>query len=244
MNEVPRQRRPPWPTLVVASALTLLCAIVAGVASSAAATELTRGPTQAELDRAALDEVARRWQAWPAGRVFPATVPYAAEQGGEEKARRVGISPETRCDGAVDARLRKALRRAGCLGVLRATYIDALQGIVVTVGVAAFADELGATRARAALPKGGAPSPGLRALAFRGTVTDRFVSAGRQAGLVRQAGPYVVMATVGQIDGRPARAVGEQRPTLFAFTGDIADRILADLSMPARPDCVSTEWRC
>ncbi|WP_440100520.1 hypothetical protein [Streptosporangium sp. H16] len=244
MNEVPRQRRRSWPTLVVASALTLLCAIVAGVASSAAATELTRGPTQAELDRAALDEVARRWQAWPAGRVFPETVPYAAEQGGEEKARRVGISPETRCDGAVDARLRKALRRAGCLGILRATYIDALQGIVVTVGVAAFADESGATRARAALPGGGAPSPGLRALAFRGTVTDRFVSAGRQAGLVRQAGPYVVMATAGQTDGRPARAVGEQRPTLFAFTGDIADRILADLSMPARPDCVSTEWRC
>lgn len=228
----------------MASALTLLCAIVAGVASSAAATELTRGPTQAELDRAALDEVARRWQVWPAGRVFPETVPYAAEQGGEEKARRVGISPETRCDGAVDARLREALRRAGCLGVLRATYIDALQGIVVTVGVAAFADELGATRAKAALPGGGRPSPGLRALAFRGTVTDRFVSAGRQAGLVRQAGPYVVMATAGQTDGRPARAVGEQRPTLFAFTGDIADRILADLSMPARPDCVSTEWRC
>ncbi|MFB9678091.1 hypothetical protein [Streptosporangium vulgare] len=244
MNEVPRQRRRSWPTLVVASALTLLCAIVAGVASSAAATELTRGPTQAELDRAALDEVARRWQAWPAGRVFPETVPYAAEQGGEEKARRVGISPETRCDGAVDAGLRKALRRAGCLGVLRATYIDALQGIVVTVGVAAFADELGATRAKAALPRGGGPSPGLRALAFRGTVTDRFVSAGRQAGLVRQAGPYVVMATVGQTDGRPARAVGAQRPTLFAFTGDIADHILADLSMPARPDCVSTEWRC
>ncbi|WP_440085503.1 hypothetical protein [Streptosporangium sp. LJ11] len=228
----------------MASALTLLCAIVAGVASSAAATELTRGPTQAELDRAALDEVARRWQAWPAGRVFPETVPYAAEQGGEEKARRVGISPETRCDGAVDARLRKALRRAGCLGILRATYIDALQGIVVTVGVAAFADESGATRAEAALPRGGRPSPGLRALAFRGTVTDRFVSAGRQAGLARRAGPYVVMATVGQTDGRPARAVGEQRPTLFAFTGDIADRILADLSMPARPDCVSTEWRC
>ncbi|MER5624200.1 hypothetical protein [Streptosporangium sp. NPDC002544] len=244
MNEVPRQRRHSWPALVVASALTLFCAVVAGVATSAAGTELTRGPTQAELDRAALDEVARRWQAWPAGRVFPKTVRYAAEQGGEERARRVGISPETRCDDAVDAKLRKALREAGCLGILRATYIDALQGIVVTIGVAAFTDEIGATRAKAALPRGDRPSPGLRALAFPGTVTDRFVSAGRQAGLVRQAGPYVVMATVGQTDGRPASAVGEQRPTLFAFTGDIADRILADLTRPARPDCASAEWRC
>lgn len=228
----------------MASALTLFCAVVAGVATSAAATELTRGPTQAELDRAALDEVARRWQAWPAGRIFPKNVRYAAEQGGEEKAHRVGISPETRCDDAVDAKLRRALRQAGCLGILRATYIDALQGVVVTVGVAAFADEIGAARAKAALPRGDRPSPGLRALAFRGTVADRFVSAGRQVGLVRQAGPYVVMATVGQTDGRPARAVGEQRPTLFAFTGDIADRILADLSRPARPDCFAAEWRC
>ncbi|MEU4831438.1 hypothetical protein [Streptosporangium sp. NPDC023615] len=244
MTEVPRQRRRSWPALFVASVLTLFCAAVAGVAASAAGAELTRGPTQAELDRAALDEVARRWRAWPAGRIFPATVRYAAEQGGEERARRVGISPQIRCDIAVDAGLRGTLRRAGCLGVLRATYIDALQGVVVTVGVAAFTDEIGAARVKAALPGGGRPSPGLRALAFRGTVTDRFTSAGRQASVVRHAGPYVVMATAGQTDGRPARAVGEQRPTLFAFTGDIADRILAGLSTPARPDCGSAEWRC
>lgn len=228
----------------MASVLTLFCAIVAGVATRAAGAELTRGPTQTELDRAALAEVAQRWRAWPAGRVFPGSVRYAAEQGGEEKARRVGISPGTSCDEAVDAKLRKALRQAGCLGILRATYIDALQGVVVTVGVVAFADETGATRAKAELPTRGRPSPGLRALAFPGTLAGRFVSAGRQAGLVRQAGPYVVMATIGQTDGRPAKAVGEQRPTLFAFTGDIVDRILANLSTPVRPDCVSMEWRC
>ncbi|MDP9865205.1 MULTISPECIES: hypothetical protein [Streptosporangium] len=244
MNGAPGQRRPAWPTLVAASVLTLTCAVVAGVASSIAGTELTRGPSVAELERAAAGEMARRWQVWPAGRVFPETISYAAEQGGEEKARRVGISPETRCDKGVDAKLGKALRRAGCRGILRATYLDALQGVVVTVGVAAFPGEAGAAAAKAALPRGGRPSPGLKALAFPGTVTDRFTSAGRQHSLVRQAGPYVVMTTVGQIDGRPARAVGEQRPTMFAFTGDIADRVLADLSTPVRPDCVSEEWRC
>ncbi|WP_433244917.1 hypothetical protein ACQPYK_42500 [Streptosporangium sp. CA-135522] len=244
MNEVPGQRRPSWPTLVVASALTLTCAVVAGVASSAAGAELTRGPSAAELDRAAADEMTRRWQVWPAGRIFPESISYAAEQGGEEKAHRVGISTETRCDRGVDAGLRKALRRADCRAVLRATYLDALQGIVVTVGVVAFAGESGAVAVERTLPRGGRPSPGLKALAFPGTVTDRFTSAGRQNSLVRQAGPYVVMSTVGQTDGRPAKAVGEQRPTMFAFAGDIADRILAGLSTPARPDCASREWRC
>ncbi|GAA4230095.1 hypothetical protein GCM10023075_39040 [Streptosporangium album] len=228
----------------MASALTLICAVVAWVASSTAGAEFTRGPSQTELEQAADDEMALRWQVWPAGRIFPDAISYAAEQGGEESAHRVGISPETRCDRGVDSTLTKALRRAGCRGILRATYIDALQGVVVTVGVAAFAGELGAAKARAALPRGGRPSPGLKALAFPGTVADRFTSAGRQSSLVRQAGPYVVMTTIGQTDGRPGKAVGEQRPTMFAFAGDIADRILADLSTPMSPDCVSEEWRC
>ncbi|WP_406312127.1 hypothetical protein OHA77_26225 [Streptosporangium sp. NBC_01639] len=244
MNGAPGQRRPPWPMLAAASVLTLICAAMAWVASSTAGAELTRGPSQAELDRAAVDEMALRWQVWPAGRIFPDAVSYAAEQGGEESAHRVGISPETRCDRGVDTKLAGALRRAGCRGILRATYIDALQGIVVTVGVAAFPGEAGAAEARAALPRGGRPSPGLRALAFPGTVTDRFTAAGRQSSLVRQGGPYVVMTTIGQTDGRPGKAVGEQRPTMFAFAGDIADRVLADLTTPMRPDCLSEEWRC
>ncbi|MFJ2028968.1 hypothetical protein [Streptosporangium sp. NPDC087985] len=244
MNGAPGQWRPLWPALVMVSALTLICAVVAWVASSTAGAELTRGPSRAELERATADEMALRWQAWPAGRIFPETVGYAAEQGGEEKARRVGISPETRCDKGVDARLTEVLRRAGCRSILRATYIDALQGVVVTVGVVAFAGETDAVAAKAALPRAGRPSPGLKALAFPGTVADRFTSAGRQSSLVRQAGPYVVLATIGQTDGRPGRAAGEQRPTMFTFAGDIADGILADLSTPLRPDCVSEEWRC
>ncbi|MFF0249849.1 hypothetical protein ACWEU6_03915 [Streptosporangium sandarakinum] len=244
MGGIHDRRGRAWPTLVIASLLTLTCVIVAGVAVRTAAAELTRGPTPAELERASLGELARRWQTWPAGRIFPESVGYAAEQGGRENALRVGISPETRCDRAVDAGLHGALRLAGCRGILRATYIDGLQGIVVTVGVAAFGTERGAATAEAALPRGGRPAPGLRALAYPGTVTDRFGQDERQGGLVRRAGPYLVLATFGQVDGRPARAAGTQRPTVFAFAGDIADRILADLATPARPDCASAEWRC
>lgn len=235
-----------WPVLVVASALALVLAVVAGVAASAAGAELTRGPNALELERAAREEVARRWHTWPVGRVFPETLPYSAEHGGRENARRVGISPETRCDTAVDAALRPALRAAGCRAILRATYLDALQGVLVTVGVGAFPDEAGASRARAAFPKGDRPSPGLRALRFPGTVADRFTAGGRQAGSVRQAGPYLVLTTVGQVDGRPASAVGGQRPAMFAFASDMAEEILAALVSPRLPDCSSEnrEWQC
>ncbi|MEV0229850.1 hypothetical protein [Nonomuraea sp. NPDC050786] len=233
----------PWPTLVVASALTLVCAVAAGVAGGAAVTELTRGPTPAELQAAARHEVAERWRTWPSGRIFPATLPYSAEQGGQERASRIGISPQTSCD-PVDAKAVKALRRAGCRGLLRATYIDALRGVLVTIGVVAMRDEPGAVRARAAFSDSGKPVPGLYPLAFSGTVADRFTPGVRQAGSVRQAGPYLVLTTAGQVDGRPANAADEQRPAIFAFATEIAEHVLTDLSTPKTPDCAAEEWRC
>jgi hypothetical protein len=232
-----------WPILVVASALTLVCAVAAGVAASAAATELTRGPTTAELEAAAHREVAERWRTWAAGRVFPATLPYSAEQGGRERARRLGISPHTGCAESVDPEAAPALAEAGCRAVLRATYIDALRGVLVTVGVVALPDEPRAVRARSAFPAGGAPVPGLRPLAFRGTVADRFTPEVRQQGTVRQAGPYLVLTTAGQVDGRPAGA-GEQRPAMFAFAAEISERVLAELAAPRMPDCAAREWQC
>ncbi|MDF5755509.1 hypothetical protein [Spongiactinospora sp. TRM90649] len=233
-----------WPALIVTTVLALVCAVAAGVAASAAVAELTREPTADELRRAATAEVSRRWQVWPAGRLFPETIQYAAEQGGQESARRVGIAADHRCHTAVDAKLVPALRAAGCQALLRATYIDALQGVVVTIGVAAFPDETRAMRAEEALPSGERPEPGLRALAFPGTVTDRFTAEGRQAGSVRQGGPYVVLTTAGQVDGRPARAVGEQRPAVFAFARSLAERVLTGLTRPVTPDCASPEWLC
>ncbi|PZG16753.1 hypothetical protein C1J01_20060 [Nonomuraea aridisoli] len=229
---------------MAASALTLVCAVAAGVAGSAAGTELTRGPSTAELHAAAEREIAARWRTWPAGRIFPATLPYSAEQGGRERAGRIGISPRTSCADSVDAAAARALRRAGCRGVLRATYIDALRGVLVTIGVVALPDELSAVRAKAAFATGDRPTPGLRPLAFPGTVADRFTADVRQSGSVRQAGPYLVLTTAGQVDGRPADAAGEPRPAIFAFGTEIAERVLSELSTPRMPDCASREWRC
>ncbi|MGN9846606.1 hypothetical protein ACTMTI_51735 [Nonomuraea sp. H19] len=233
----------PWPILVVASALTLVCAVAAGVAGSAAGTELTRGPSAAELHAAAKREVAERWRTWPAGRIFPATLPYSAEQGGQERASRIGISPHTACD-SVDAEAVRALRAAGCRGLLRATYIDALRGVLVTVGVVVLPGEPDAVRAKSAFPRAGEPEPGLRPLAFRGTVASRFTPDVRQAGSVRQAGPYLVLTTAGQVDGRPAAAAGEQRPAIFAFATEISEHVLTGLSKPRMPDCSVKEWQC
>lgn len=229
---------------MVASALTLVCAVVAGVAASAAGNEMTRGPNEQEIRHASAEEVARRWWTWPAGRIFPERLDYTTEQGGTERARRVGISSRTDCSAAVDAVLRPGLAAAGCQAVLRATYLDALQGIVVTLGVAAFPSEGAAARAAAVFPSPARPAPGLRALAFPGTVTDRFTAAGRQFGYLRQSGPYLVLATAGQVDGRPARSVGKRRESMFTFAGDMADRVLSTLATPVTPDCASPDWKC
>ena len=233
-----------WPALLVASALTLFCALVTGVAASVAGAELTRGPTGNELLDASAREVAERWRAWPAGRIFPATLGYAAEQGGQERARRIGISPGTDCASAVDAKVRQTLRALGCRAILRATYLDALQGVIVTVGVVALPDELSAQRAKRLFPAGGRPAPGIRPLAFKGTVSDHFTASGRQSGSVRQHGPYLVLTTAGQVDGRPARAVGAQRATVFTFATDLAEHILTELGTPRIPTCTTSEWRC
>ncbi|MFI6818454.1 hypothetical protein ACIBG7_39080 [Nonomuraea sp. NPDC050328] len=234
----------PWPLIVLACLLALASLAGGGFAATAVGAELTRGPTGSELVTAARAEVAERWRSLPAGQVFPESIEYTAEQGGRERARRIGISPDTSCQAAVDERAEKILTAAQCRAVLRATYLDALGGVLVTVGVVVLPDDLHAARVRSAFPQDGRPAPGVRALAFKGTVSDRFTDAVRQASSARYAGPYVVLTTAGQVDGRPAKAVGGQRPGVFAFARELSDRILGVLTEPKRPVCGTKEWRC
>ena len=53
-------------------------------------------------DRAATIELARRWQVWSAGTIFPAHLGYTLDIGGDETASRVGIDPGTSCAKGVD----------------------------------------------------------------------------------------------------------------------------------------------
>ena len=199
---------------------------------------LDRGPTAAELRRAADAEVARRWSAWPAGRIFPDRLAYSIV-GQSEYAGRVGIGGGLDCADAVDPALGSALARSGCLAVLRATYLDQLQGVVVTIGVAVFPHEQAAYRARLTLPSGH-----LRALPIAGTPTDRFTDAARQYGTVERAGPYLVLTTAGQTDGRPASSVRVPRIGVFDAVAQLGHTVGQTLSQRALPNCRSREWQC
>jgi hypothetical protein len=224
--------------------LTAVC-LAALVASVIVLTgELTRPPTAAERDRASDAELARRWEAWPAGKIFPDTVPYTLSVGGKESARRIGIGHETACEGAVDAALHATLRSHGCRAVIRATYLDQLQGLAVTVGVVAFPDASRAAGAMQGMPKKVQPSPGLRALSLPGSVAARFDDAARQEAVIRHRGPYLVMATIGYADGRPAAKIKERQGYLKVVVPQLADSIIGSLARPARPDCSSSAWSC
>jgi hypothetical protein len=234
----PRPPRAPGPLLVAAG-----CAAVLAVAGVRLAGEMARGPTAAERAAAVATEIARRYRTWPAGRIFPDGLRYTLDEGSAETARRVGIGTDTRCGTAVDPRLSGSLTARACLAVLRATYLDQAQGLAVTVGVAAFPDTASARAAVAWFPAG-APSPGLRALPFPGTVAARFADAARQAAAAAQRGPYVVAATVGYADGRPTLRAARDLPDLAELAPQLVDGVLRPLTKPARVRCGTPEWSC
>ncbi|WP_157995941.1 hypothetical protein [Thermomonospora amylolytica] len=228
-----------WVALAVAIGYVVLSVVSAiGVAR-----ELGREPTAAELRRAADVEVARRWRAWPAGRIFPARLAYRTGADEIEYAVRAGISPETDCATAVEPAVAEVLRRHGCRAVLRATYTDQLEGVVVTIGVAAFPDQRAAHRARQEIP---GSATALRAAPFPGTAAARFDDDARQTGTAERGGPYLVLTTAGQSDGRPARAVAGRQPPgdLFGPVPQLGHTVAQTLSTRALPDCGDRDWQC
>jgi hypothetical protein len=237
-----RRRRP---LRALAAVLTTICCLaVAIVAAAAARAELVRKPTPAELSAAAAVAVGGRWRSWPAGRVFPAVLGYATPLLTQESARRVGIAPQTACPAGLDAAVRGLAARDGCRAVVRATYVDQLQGVVYTIGVVAFASPRAAAGFERGLPRGRPGVTGLRALAFPGTASAAFSDAARQASTARSQGPYVLLTTAGYADGRPAGATLERRGSVFAPAAQLAAEIMAPLTAPAQVDCRSPLWSC
>jgi hypothetical protein len=237
----PRRRPLRAPAAILAAVCCLAVAIVAGATARA---ELARKPTPADLSAAAAAAVARRWRSWPTGRIFPAVLGYTTELLTQEAAQRVGIAPQTACPAGLDAGLRGLAARDGCQAVLRATYVDQLQGVAYTIGVVAFASPGGAAGFVRALPRGRSGVTGLRALGFPGTASAAFDDAARQASTAQRQGPYVLLTTAGYADGRPARATLQSRGSTFAPAAQLAAGILAPLAAPARVDCRSPEWSC
>lgn len=234
--------------MLVAAALGCVFALVGGIALVSASRSLTRGPTNAELQTAARAEVARRWEAWPVERIFPDRIAYDVRRGRTEYAGRVGIAPETDCATSVDPSVAGVLGRNGCKAVLRATYVDQIQGVAVTVGIAVLPDATTADRVLQQTPtdKDGTPvRNGVRAVAFPGTAAAKFTDPVRQDSTADRGGPYLVLTSSGETDGRPAASVAERRPNLpFAVAPQLARQIAHTLGAQAMPDCSRPEWKC
>jgi len=238
-----RSRRRPLRAL--AAFLAAICCLALAIAlGTAAHAELARKPTSAELSAAAAAAVTSRWRSWPSGRIFPAVIGYTTQLLTQEAARRVGIASQTSCPAGLDAALRGLAARDGCQAVLRATYVDQLQGVVFTIGVAAFVSRQEAAGFERGLPRGRSGVTGLRALAFPRTASAAFDDTARQASTAQWQGPYVLLTTAGYADGRSASATLQSRGSIFAPAAQLAAGIIAPLTAPAQVDCGSPLWSC
>jgi hypothetical protein len=154
-------------------------------------------------------EMERRWRALPAGTIFPALVSYqvpASDLGATSNlaldARRLGISPVTKCSAAASGTAIKVLSHHGCSAALRATYVDSSGSMVATVTVAVLPSESDADAVVKALPD---PDSGLmvaRTLRIAGTPAAGFDDDDRQLSNTEAVGSYVIMVTAGFSDGR------------------------------------------
>lgn len=77
------------------------------------------------------------WHNVRVDQLFPPTVPgRGAGPGGADRTwTRIAVAPDSGCAGAFDPLLRKVLAPVGCARLLRATYTDATQSHVTTVGL-------------------------------------------------------------------------------------------------------------
>ncbi|MFD7300382.1 hypothetical protein ACFV83_05520 [Streptomyces pharetrae] len=172
-------------------------------------------------ERGAFATAAGLWHNAPVDQLFPPTVAgRGAGPGGADRTwTRIAVAPDGGCAGAFDPLLRKALAPAGCDRLLRATYTDATQSHVTTVGLLfteadaagmrslerQFEDE-GLYRRTDLMPRPYAP---------KGTVAAAFGTAQRASWTVSVLtdAPVVVFAVSGWADGR---AVDDPQPAADA----------------------------
>jgi hypothetical protein len=200
-----RPRPPRWRhRLLLASLITALVGLVLSVAAVAGHL-LPRTFSAAQQQHIIGWEMGKRWRTWPAGRIFPARIPYqipaASLVSGTTvrlDASRVGIARPAPCQAATDPAAWRVLVRHGCQTVLRATYQDSTGTFAVTVGVAVLPGLSQASSSGHDLPRGS----GVRTVRFGHTLVAGFGDAARQLSSASAAGPYLIMSTVGYADGR------------------------------------------
>ncbi|MFJ1810470.1 MULTISPECIES: hypothetical protein [unclassified Streptomyces] len=150
------------------------------------------------------------WHNVPVDQLFPPTVDgQGAGPGGADRTwTRIGVAPDGGCADAFDPLLLKALAPVGCQRLLRATYTDATQSYVTTVGLlfttadAATMRALDTRFAKEGLAGRADLMP--RPYAAKGTVAAAFGDKQRAAWTlsVLTDAPVVVYAVSGWADGR------------------------------------------
>lgn len=230
--------------ITVCAAVAALSLAMAGFGGIKARSLATRRPTPAELTAAGVSGVAQRWEREPASAIFPASFAYTTDLQTPEHARRLAIGSGHDCAAAVDRTLAGLASRYGCTAGLRATYADALNGTVYTVGVLGFADAAHAAAFYNKVPVDPFPGTGVHALPVAGTAAARFTDAARQATAAQLAGPYVVLAVGGYADGRPASAADERRDAVFDPAGNLVAAVAKPLAKPVTVRCGDAEWSC
>jgi hypothetical protein len=231
--------------------LTALFVGTAGLAASAAGVSaqlLPRKFTATQQQQIMSWESARRWRVLTAGKIFPSTIAYqmpayalSSSTALPLTAYRVAISRQTSCSAASDPDAARVLSADRCTAMLRATYADETDSMIVTVGVAVLPAASLARSAATDLSSGQGLHPGVRAVPFRGTLSASFSDPQRQLSWAVSAGPYLVMSTAGYVDGRPLVPVpsdpyADEEMTSFA-TG-IASVVGAPLgAQPPTPKC-------
>jgi len=223
--------------------LTLLALILgtAGLAASAAGVSaqlLPRRFTAAQQQQIMAWEIAGRWRTTPAGKIFPASVAYQLSSGTFNAgsplsltAHLVGIARQASCQAASDPAAVAVLSAGSCAAVLRATYADQTDSILVTIGVAVMPTATAARSAAGQLSARPQPRPGVRAVAFRDTLAQAFGDHQRQLSWATSAGPYLIMSTVGYADGRP-RAQMSTDPYAYQEMASLASGVASAISGP------------
>ncbi|GGR79280.1 hypothetical protein GCM10010269_18130 [Streptomyces humidus] len=161
-------------------------------------------------ERSAYTAAGGLWHNVPVDQLFPPTVDgQGAGPGGADRTwTRIAVAPDSGCAGVFDPLLLKVLAPAGCRRVLRATYTDATQSYVTTVGLlftdadAAAMRALDARFAKEGLAQRADLMP--RPYAAKGTVAAGFGDRQRAAWTVSVLtdAPVVVYAVSGWADGR------------------------------------------
>ncbi|MEG3629460.1 hypothetical protein [Streptomyces poriticola] len=200
---------------------------------------------------------AELWHSVPVDQLFPPTVDgRGAGPGGADRTwTRIAVAPDSGCADAFDPLLRKALDPVGCARLLRATYTDATQSYVTTVGLLFTEGDAAAMTALARRFEH--QGLGLRAdlmplpYAAEDTVAAGFGAPQRAAWTVSVLtdAPVVVYAVSGWADGRAvdkpqpaeeAMASGATAAPAQAGLGHeaqgLADRVERGLRKTADPD--------